>query len=191
MSGIEVAKRSMEAQKYAMDVIGHNIANVNTEGYTRQRAELETTEPVLVAVTNKNKPLASMGTGVKMVAVSRVRDEFLDIQQRNINQDFGSWIQEETNYSIIESIFNEPSDTAISGNLNRFWNGWQALASPDPTSPGARSNLMSQGEVLANSLQQTHKQLQDLQVNTDKDIQLKVNQVNDISQQIANMNANI
>ena len=164
--GIEIAKRSMQAQKYAMDVIGHNIANVNTEGYSRQRIELETSQPVMVPVNNKNKPMASMGTGVQMVAINRIRDNFLDTQKRDISKKYGQFSQERTNYGIIEGIFNEPSTSAISGNLNRFWNSWQSLASPDPTSPGARSNLLSEASVLADSLKQTHQQLIDLQKNS-------------------------
>ncbi|MDD5457314.1 MAG: flagellar hook-associated protein FlgK [Candidatus Margulisbacteria bacterium] len=190
-NGIEIAKRSLAAQRYAMDVIGHNLANVNTEGYSRQQVVLQTTNPILIPVINKNKPLASLGTGVMLTQIERIRDDFLDSQRRGISNDKGTWDQQYTNYDMIQGIFNEPSDTGIAANMTKFWDAWQNLATPDPSSAGARSNLVSQARVLAGALQQTRTQLVDLQKNNNTDIGLKVARINDLADQIAVINGQI
>ena len=189
--GIEIAKRALAANQYAMDVTGNNIANVNTPGYSRQEADIQNSTPVMVPVNNVNKPMASLGTGASLVSVTRVRDSFLDQQMRGVNQDSGNWNQQQVNLGQIESIFNEPSDTGIAANLTNFWSSFQGLASPDPSSSGARSNVVSSAQILASSLQQTRSQLTDLQASNDKDVQLKVQQVNDLADQIASLNGQI
>jgi flagellar hook-associated protein 1 FlgK len=190
-NGLEIGTRALEAHKYAMDVIGNNIANVNTPGYSRQRVNLETTAPTSIPVINKNKPMASLGTGVKVVQIQRLRDEFLDTQKRDLLQSTGEWDQKSQNLGIIESTFNEPSDSGISARLNSYWNAWQSVASPDPSSSGARSSLVSQGQLLANQLTTTRQNLSDLRDNNDKDIILKVQQINDLADQLAALNGQI
>ena len=190
-NGIEIAKRALLANKYAMDVIGHNIANVNTEGYSRQRVELATSDPVSIPVINKNKPMASLGTGVQLQKITRFRDDFLDAQKRDVTRDYGRWEQEAANYTVIEGIINEPSDLGLSSDMNKFWNSWQALANPDPSDVGARSAVQSQASIMAQSMRETRRQLVDLQVNNDKDIELKVEKINQLASQIAAFNGQI
>ncbi len=191
LNGIEIGRRALLAQQYTMDVVGQNIANINTAGYSRQVVNLETTEPTFVAVMNKNKPLASLGSGVKVAQIQRIRDSFLDSQDRSINMEYGRWNQESQNYSLVEGIFNEPSSTGTASQLDKFWNSWQSLASPDPSNAGVRTNVSSQASILAQGLRGTRKQLVDVQYNNNKDIEIKIAQINDIAKQIATLNGQV
>jgi flagellar hook-associated protein 1 FlgK len=74
--GIETALRGLLAQQQALNLAGHNIANANTVGYTRQVANLATSSPLQVA------PKMLLGTGVNVVSYQRIRDDFLDVQLR-------------------------------------------------------------------------------------------------------------
>ncbi|MCM8813046.1 MAG: flagellar basal body protein, partial [Candidatus Omnitrophica bacterium] len=71
--GLNIAARAMGAYQIAMQTIGHNIANANTEGYSRQKATLVATEPTQLS-------MGAVGTGVKVADIRRIRDAFLDVQ---------------------------------------------------------------------------------------------------------------
>jgi len=189
--GLEIAKRALSAHQTVLDVIGHNVANVNTEGYSRQKVDLASTDPVSIPVINKYKPFASLGTGVKVLQIQRIRDDFLDSQKRDVNLDYGTWSQQAISYEMVEGIFNEPSDSGIIANLNKFWNSWESLAVPDPSSSGARSNLASQATILANSFQVTRDQLTDLQKNHNADINSTVEKINAYADQLGILNGQI
>ncbi len=190
-NGLEIGTRALIAHKYAMDVIGNNIANVNTAGYSRERVVLQTTDPTTIQVLSRNKPMASLGSGVKVSQIERIRDEFLDTEKRDLARTAGEWSQSSQSLGIMGSTFNEPSDTGIAAGLNSYWNAWQSVASPDPSSSGARSTLISQGQLLANQLSTTRQGLTDLQANNDKDIVAKVQTINDLADQIATLNGQI
>ena len=190
-NGLEIGTRALIAHKYAMDVIGNNIANVNTPGYSRERVVLQTTEPTQIPVISKHKPLASLGSGVKVAQIVRIRDEFLDTQQRDLARTSGQWSQTYQSLSIVENTLNEPSTSGLSASLNNYWNAWQSVASPDPSSTGARASLISQGQLLADQLRTTRQSLTDLQDNHDKDVAAKVTTINDLANQIATLNGQI
>lgn len=190
-NGLEIGRRALEAHKYAMDVIGNNIANVNTPGYSRQRVNLDATAPLLIPVLSNGNPLASLGTGVKVSQIERLRNDFLDLQARDLSRSSGTWTQAAQNLGIMESTFNEPSTTGLATRLDGYFSAWQSVASPDPSSAGARGTLISQGQLLANTLSSTRQSLTDLQNNNDKDIVAKVQRINDIADQIASYNGQI
>ena len=189
--GLEIAKRALATHKTVLDAIGHNVANVNTEGYSRQKVDLASTQPLEIPVINKNNPFVALGTGVKVSQIRRIRDEFLDTQKRDVSLDYGTWSQQAVSYDMIEGIFNEPSDTGIMANLDAFWNSWQSLAVPDPSDPGARSNLVSQADIMATSFQVTRDQLSDLQKNHNTDIKYTVDKINDYADQLGVLNGQI
>src|SRR5687768_8224902 len=78
--GLNTAMRGLLAQQTALDVTGHNIANVNTRGYSRQRVDMSATDPFSFPAMNAVMP-GQMGTGVDVGAFQRLRDQYLD---RNI-----------------------------------------------------------------------------------------------------------
>src|SRR5947209_1623630 len=117
--GVETALRGLLAQQRALDVTGHNVANANTAGYTRQQVNLQTTAPFL----DVGKGL--IGTGVDVTGYSRQRDQFLDIQLRAQSMQLGQADARQNGLSQVESNLNEPSDNGISNLLQRYWASWQ------------------------------------------------------------------
>ena len=124
-AGIEIARKALQANAYVLDTIGNNIANVNTPGYSRQKVGLTPSDSINIAVKSSKSPFASLGSGVSVYSVERMRNEFYDSQMRNTLGEYGSWTQQSVTYSTIESIFNEPSDVGISANLQKFWDSWE------------------------------------------------------------------
>src|SRR4051812_10707563 len=84
--GLNTALRGVLAQQAAMDTTGHNISNLSTEGYTRQRAELTASTPWSNASARSQVTPGQMGTGVEVVRIERLRDQFIDV---NVRQQFG------------------------------------------------------------------------------------------------------
>jgi len=181
--GFEIGKRALLAQQFSLNLTGHNIANVNTPGFTRQRAIVNSTDPLSSAIGN-------FGTGVEVVTVERLRTLFLDEQFRQESQSFGRWQTLSQSWGQVERIYAEPSDTGFSTLLDNFWNSWQDL-SVNPDSSAARTAVKEQGTLLANAFHHFTEQLSEFQRSLDEDIQKSVQLVNNTAHQIAALNESI
>src|SRR3954464_4020114 len=117
--GVETALRGLLAQQRALAVAGHNIANANTEGYTRQSVQLTQTSPFL------DVGKGQVGTGVDVTAYTRQRDQFVDIQLRAQQMQLGQSEARQDGLMQIESNVPEPSDTGISTLLQKYWSSWE------------------------------------------------------------------
>ncbi|WP_139904155.1 flagellar hook-associated protein FlgK [Clostridium thermarum] len=194
MSGLfstfNVAKRGMNVQQKAIEVTSHNIANANTEGYSRQRVLVETTRPFGMSSLNSVAEPGQLGTGAQISAIQRVRDTFLDYQVRVETSTYGKYEARQKFLNEVESIFNEPSETGLSTLLGKFFDSWQQL-SKQAHSSNARTVVAQQSAALAEELNHTYNQLVKLKSNANEltnsnvlDINSLVSQINELNQQI-------
>ncbi len=179
LRSLEIGIRAVRTQRQALHVIGHNIANVNTPGFSRQRAVLATT-----------LPQGFMGTGVKVESIQRLRDEVVDFYIREENPTLNRWKAKLEVLQGMEILFNEPSDSSIGKILGDFWNSWSDLAN-NPESGAARANVREQGEALCEAFRSLYQNLKDLQIKIDEEIKTEVEHLNSIIQQIADLNQQI
>ena len=128
---IETAKRSLITQTAALNTTGHNVANANTPGYSRQVVNMTAADPIDAVAFYRTTAPGQLGTGVEFNSIMRVRESFLDGQFRNENTSLGGWTIRNSTLEKLETIMNEPSDTGIRTVLNNFWNLWSDL-SQDP-----------------------------------------------------------
>lgn len=191
--GLEMARQALAAQQAALYTTSHNIANANTEGYTRQRVNFETLSPYPAASRNRPEIPGQMGTGVEAGSVQRIRNQFLDNQFRSENSTANYWSTRAEALSRMETLLNEPSDTGLSTTMDQFWQSLQDLA-VNPENSGARSVVLQRGQALAetfNYLSDTlHNIRTDLQSQievTIKDANTLINSVNEINKQIKNL----
>ena len=178
--GLEIGKRALMAQQLSLNLTGHNIANVNTPGFSRQSAIMQTNLPMVTT-------LGSLGTGVEINDIRRIRSVFLDQQFRSESHKLGQWSFLNQTWTQIESIFNEPDDTALSGVMDSFWNSWQDLAN-NPESESARVAVREQAAILVNSFHHLSGQLRDLRNSLNSDVDTEVQQINDAAGMIADLN---
>ena len=190
LSTFNIAKRGMSVQQKAIDVTSHNIANANTEGYSRQRAIIETTRPFGMPSLNNAAEVGQVGTGSQVSAIQRVRDTFLDYQVRVETSVQGQFEARDKFLGEIENIFNEPSDTGLSSIMGKFFDGWQQL-SKQPQSSNARTVVAQQSAALANNLNHTYNQLSKLKENAQSVINNSVFEVNNVLNQIDELNQQI
>jgi len=179
LRSLETAIRAIRAQRQALHTIGHNIANVNTPGFSRQRAVLATT-----------LPQGSIGTGVKVETIQKIRDAVIDFYIRKENPTLNRWDTKNKILEEIETLFNEPSTTGISNIMNSFWDSWQDLAN-NPEDGAARANVREQARILCEIFRGLYESLEDYQSNIDREVKANVDEVNSIIQQIAHLNKEI
>ena len=183
-TGLEIGKRALMSSQLAINTTGHNMANVNTPGFSRQRVSVTTAYP---AQTMWGKA----GTGVEINGVEHIRDQFLTGQYRDENASLGSWEYREKNMMTIESFFNEPTENGLGHTLDEFWVSWENLAGADASNPALRTEVLSRAEVLTNRFHQLDRQLHDLRQNIDLEIRNQVLDLNEIGRQIADLNRQI
>lgn len=189
-SGLQTALSGLRAQQMAMDVTSHNIANAGTEGYRRQEIVLAPGTSLTENCAMGSPGTPKIGSGVRVVEVRRMQDEFLDNRIRLVNQQVGSSSTKNSALSEIESSLAEPGASGISSALDSFWNSWQELAtSPDQVT--AKSSVVAAADDLAVRFQGIYGDLRSAQFQLDSQITNNAKQVNDIAHEIAELNRSI
>lgn len=159
LQGLQTALSGLIAEQAALDVTGNNIANSDTEGYSRQTAVLQTNEPItLPALSPLTGQGAQLGTGVGVATIARVRNVYLDAQYRTQNSALSeaSTVSEELTQA--QAAFNEPSSSGLASQISAFWSAWSELANA-PTSVEAKQGVVAAGEALATSFHELSSQL--------------------------------
>jgi flagellar hook-associated protein 1 len=186
--GLTTALSALQAHRTALDVAGQNVANANTEGYSRQRADLQATGgppvPALFATWQ------GVGSGVSVSDVTRLRDAFLESRGRAEHGRQSYLDTMDQAYGMVEDIVAEPSDTAIQAGLSEFWAGWHDVAN-NPGDNAARSQVLQRGAVLADGLNAAHAALSTVWDNSRTDLNALAVEVNTTAAAVAALNQSI
>lgn len=187
---LNLANRALVSQQLGLDITGHNIANANTDGFTRQAAEMQASIPFTVVGTTRPQQPGQLGTGVDVVNIRRFRDGFLDLQFRGEQQLLGQWQAREDAITKVEQAFNEPSQEGLAAAMSKFWNSWSSLAN-NPESQSFRKSLVENAATLTSQMNQLHRSLSNQQRDLDRQVQLRVTDINNLTDQIARLNDQI
>jgi len=187
MSGIgmvlNIATTALNAQQYGLGVTAQNIANVNTEGYSRQN-------PVLVAKQPLMYGGLLLGRGVDTESVSRSSDQFIENRLMQEKSNMSSSSEMEKYMQVLEGFFNENSGTSISTMVSEFWNGWHDLSN-NPSGSSERISLYEQSVLLSEQFNALRTDL----IQIDKDLTGAVTSgietINKITHEIAQVNVQI
>ena len=187
---LNTAKSGMNVSQVAIQTTSHNISNINTPGYSRQRVNQSASSPYSMPGKNSNFGAGQIGTGAQIDDVTRIRNSFYDYQYRSESHQYGNTSVKYEYFKNIEGIFNEPSDTAISSSLNSFFNSWSEL-SKDPQSSGVKSVVIENGKYLSNSINSAFKRLESLEEGLDKQSEYIMDEVNSMLSQLDKLEKNI
>ena len=190
LSTLNTAKSGMNVSQVAIQTTSHNISNINTPGYSRQRVNQSASSPYSMPGKNSNFGAGQIGTGAQIDDVTRIRNSFYDYQYRSESHQYGNTSVKYEYFKNIEGIFNEPSDTAISSSLNSFFNSWREL-SKDPQSSGVKSVVIENGKYLSNSINSAFKRLESLEEGLDKQSEYIMDEVNSMLSQLDKLEKNI
>ncbi len=188
--GLTIASSGIFTARKQIDISGHNIANVNTPGYTRQRLMTASIDPPVYEM--KWAPLddAHVGQGVKALSLDQIRDKFLDIRYRHQNSDTNYWGTRSDQIAQIEDIFYPSDGNNISDNMSKFFAAWNALEGK-PNDIDARKVVRQSGLALVENLNRYQSKLSDVMYQQDNDFVNKVNQINTITAKMVELNDSI
>lgn len=188
--GLETSKRGIFTQQSALYTTGHNIANANTVGYSRQRVNMEPTLGYPGMGLNAPKTAGFIGTGVKAGSVQRIRDEFIDRQYRQETNKLGYWDSKAKAIAQMEDIMSEPSEYGLDEAFRMFWSALQDV-STNPEDTAARKVAIQRAVHLADSFNYIETQIKQIQGNLGNEIKVSVADINSILEQIADINRQI
>jgi len=186
-TSLQIGLSGANAARRAMEVVSENVANVNTDGYTRRRVELGSAG---VAGTMKGQPAVhQVETGVRVLGTLRMRDAVLDDAFRLQSASAAGAKVRADVAARAEEILG-PLDGGAQSALGEFWVSWQRLSS-NPSDMAARAGVISAGQRAATSLRAAAQQLSSMtklvaQRGTDV-----VTQVNTYAEQLAKLNGQI
>jgi flagellar hook-associated protein 1 FlgK len=149
---LNTAYSGLAAARAAIDVTGQNIANVGTDGYTRQRVSLASVPGTQTpALFSKG---ALIGAGVTVTGIARLNDTVIDNRVRTTASTSGYWDTASAAISTVETSLNEPGAGGLSSTLNDFWAQWQNMGNSagSSTAAGQASVLIGQGQLVASRI---------------------------------------
>ncbi len=188
--GLEMGRGALQTTQKGLQTVSHNLQNLNTEGFTRQRVTQKTMPALFPAGMNKPSMPGQLGTGVTVEEITRIRDVYLDDRIVFENGGLGFWEQKKTMLHQMESIFNEPGNANIRTELEAFWESWQTV-SENPSDDAARIHLLERTKTLNESFKSQHYNLKDMQTQTNALVEQKVNRINNIAETLAVLNTQI
>ncbi len=176
------AASGLQAFQRAIGVAGHNIANANTDGYSRQRVELGTRPPSFTGQ-------GYIGNGVQVQSVERLYDQFLTDRLRSTTS---SSSQYQTFFQFASRVSNllGDADAGLNAGLAGFFNAVQGVAD-DPSSIPARQLLLSEADSLVGRFRNLDAQLDSLGNESNSKLGTLVAEINSLSAGIAEANRNI
>lgn len=189
-SGISIALQAVLAHSQALEIVEHNVANASTPGYRRQKALLGTAAPSPIVASEHGIGAGQRGGGVIVEKIQRFNLEFFDARFRSVSSEAGNWSAQSEVLSQLEPLLAETTEDGLLPKLDQFWAGWQKL-STDPTDTSLRTVLLDDAGSLANALNRRATQTRQLRAEQNLVVADRVNIINSLADQIAQLNAEI
>ncbi|KHD38355.1 flagellar hook protein FlgK [Clostridium acetobutylicum] len=168
---LNIGVSGLTVNQQAIDVTGHNISNASTDGYSRQRVDIQTRSPYGMPSLNSAAGPGLFGTGSEVYSVQRVRDSFLDYQIRDLTTRNGTFKTTNNYLSEVESMFDESSSAGISASITTFFSAIQNYTNASSATPTSIKSIISNAQTMTNQLNNIYTQLTKL----NGDVQLGIN----------------
>lgn len=185
--GLNIAYTGLLASNAAMNTTSNNIANVQTEGYSRQQVTQQASNALRVFQT-----YGCAGAGVETLAIERVRDEFYDGRFWDNNAQLGEYDMKQYYMQQLETYFDDDGkSTGFKTIFDQLMvTGMQALLK-DPNSATAKSQLVGYAGALTEYFNGMAGNLEKVQKDINQEIKLKVDEINSIAGEVATLNKQI
>ena len=185
--GLNIAYTGLLASNAAMNTTSNNIANVQTEGYSRQQVTQQASNALRVFQT-----YGCAGAGVETLAIERVRDEFYDGRFWDNNAQLGEYDMKQYYMQQLETYFDDDGkSTGFKTIFDQLMvTGMQALLK-DPSSDTAKSQFVGYAGALTEYFNGMAGNLEKVQKDINQEIKLKVDEINSIAGEVATLNKQI
>ena len=188
MGALYVGASGLQTSQNALNTTAHNLANIDTTGYTRQQALQGNRNLVQIGESYNNK--LQVGLGVAYTDVRAVRDEFLDLQYR---KESGRSAYYSTGYEVIQEIntlFGETEGAEFQTSLQNLRDAFENLAK-SPSDGTVQAALVSTAAQFLDRANAVYTDLATYQQNLNQQIIDKVDKINEYAEQIAELNYKI
>jgi len=182
-SALNVAASSLKTQQKAIDVVSHNIANVNTPGYSRQKAELGTLSP-------EQQGAFDFGRGVGLSSISRSVDQVVNQALLKNGPQQNYWQELKTGLNSIENVFGSLQSTGLSAAMDDFFFAAQQMANA-PADMAQKINMRTKSTALAIQMSGMSNQLHAVQQTADANINQNLVSANNLLTTIGSLNVQI
>ncbi|MGE4133410.1 MAG: flagellar hook-associated protein FlgK [Bdellovibrionales bacterium] len=182
-SMMDVGRRSLMNSQTALQTTAHNISNKSTEGYSRQRVELVTNVPV-------GEGKLRIGMGARALNVTRTNNPYLERQLEHEGNQLGYLGSRSEMLARVEQVYNEQINKGLNHSLGNFFNSFRELSN-NPESLATRTQVKESGENLANDFHRVRGDLQQIQKDADFRVATKVEEINRLSKEIAQLNEKV
>ncbi|MDR1649519.1 MAG: flagellar hook-associated protein FlgK, partial [Synergistaceae bacterium] len=189
-SGLEMGKRALNAFRQGIDTAGHNVANVDTEGYSRQKVSLATTDPFTAPGLSSPAIAGQIGTGVKIDEIIRIRDAFLDFQYRSELSTLGYYNRINELYNTVQLYITEPQGDGVRAGFDSFWAALQDLQA-NPESSAARTSVVESAKSLGTMIDSLVKGYDEYASMVNSEVKSLVDQANTMLHEVATLNKEI
>ena len=190
--GLDMALRALQAQQTGIDVTSHNVANANTEGFSRQNVTIVTTEPFAPAGMNRPASAGQIGTGAVANDIQRSRDAFLDFQWRSEASRLANASNRSDALEQVEVILDEPQGVGLSALFNEYYRVWNELTNdPSASALPVRTTVVQQTLSLTTAMNRIASQLSNIRVGENSEVITDVSEVNDLTDQVLQLNGTI
>lgn len=182
--GFNSAVKGLLASQRALYTTNHNISNANTKGYSRQVVEQRATSPY------KLPGIGFLGTGTEIYNITRIRDAFVDFKYWNETAPLGEWEVKKDILTEIEKLMGEPSNSSFRQYLDDFFSSLEEM-SKNPSDMSYRKPVVENAVALTKHINETAERLMDMLKETEYNIEMKIKQINSLTEQIASLNRQI
>lgn len=182
-SMMDTGRRAMMNNQTAIATVGHNIANKSTEGFSRQRVEMQTNEPV-------GSGKLRMGTGSKTALVTRINNPYLEKQIGGEQAKLGYYDGKGDAMMRVEQVYNEQVNKGLNTFMGDFFNSFREFSN-NPENLATRTQVKESAEFLARDFKRVSQQLTDIQRDVDQQILTHVHEINELSREIAKLNEKV
>ncbi len=188
--GLGIASSGLSAARAALEVTGQNVANANTEGYTRQRVHQSPVAPTALASYFRQ---SGVGDGVSVTGVSRVNNAVVDARVNSTASNAAYWSTTSSAISSVETSLNEPTTSGLASQMSTFFADWQTMANTvGTTSAAAAANaLIQQGRLVASTISSGYTAASQGWSDARTAAASTVTTINDAASKIADLNTSI
>lgn len=188
--GIEIGKRSVMSHTQSLHTVGHNLANAETEGYSRQRVDVVTAPPIYFPALNRELTPGQIGQSTLVSQVMRYEDLLLESRIVEKGGDFGYWNATEKWLNRASTIYNELSGASIREAMDQFFNSWNEL-SLSPENLEFRHQVVSDTQALMDRINETFTLFNNMRYDINTEVIDTVRKINELTKNIASLSEQI
>lgn len=189
--GLETAKSGLSVAMANLNVTGHNIANVNTAGYTRQRLLTSAKDPAESTYLISQFYNKQIGQGVEIIEIQQIRSSYLDQQYRDLNSSYSYSENRTQALTYLEGLYNElDEESGLTSSIENYFSSLNTFSS-DTSSEEYRTNVQQQALSMTQTFNNVYQEMVDLWNDQNDSISTTAQEINAIAEKLTQLNDSI